>query len=68
MALTRKITLEEINYVDDRVELMADLSDYDENGNRTQQLSRSPFIFPATMTLEEIEAAIKLGDYAWYFV
>jgi len=67
MALTRKIELFEINYVEDRIELIAECNEYDENDNRTQQLSRSPFIFPATMTLEEIEAAIKIGDYAWYF-
>jgi hypothetical protein len=67
MALTRKIELFEINYVENRIELIAECNEYDENDNRTLQLSRSPFIFLATMTLEEIEAAIKIGDYAWYF-
>ena len=68
MALTRKVELFEINYVEDRIELIAECNEYDENDNRTRQLSRSPFIFPATMTLEEIESTIKLGDYALYFV
>jgi len=68
MALTRKIELFEINYIEDRVEFIAECNEYDENNQRTQQLSRSPFIFPSTMTLEEIEDAIKFGgEYSRYF-
>ena len=68
MALTRKIELFEINYVEDRIELIAECNEYDENDNRTLQLSRSPFIFSATMTLEEITDDIKFGEhYARYF-
>jgi hypothetical protein len=68
MALTIKLKLEEINYVEDRVEILANVSEYDDSDNVTQQFSRSRFIFPATMTLEEITDAIKFGEhYARYF-
>lgn len=67
MSLTIKLKLEEINYIEDRVELIADVSEYD-GDIVTQQFSRSFFIFPATMTLTEIEDAIKFGEhYARYF-
>jgi hypothetical protein len=67
MATTIILELVEINYVEDRIELIAECNEYNERGERTQQLSRSPFIFPAIMTEEEIKESIRLGAYSPYF-
>ena len=67
MALTRIIELCEVTYIDDRIELIAECNEYDENGIITQRFSRSPFIFPATLTLDEIKEEIRLGAYLIYF-
>jgi hypothetical protein len=67
MTLTTIIELYDINYIEDRIELIAECNEYNEIGERTQQFSRSPFIFVSTMTEDQIKEEIRLGAYSVYF-
>jgi len=63
---TRVIELVEKQTVDGNINLIAECNDY-ENGERTQQLSRSPFTFTSTMTDDEIKLSIQSNQYSIYF-
>lgn len=65
--MTRIIELFEKTIVNDTVHLIAECNDYDDNGFLWNQLSRSPFAFPATMIDDDIKQAIQNGEYAIYF-
>jgi hypothetical protein len=67
MTLTTIIELYDINYIEDRIELIAECNEYNEIGERIQQFSRSPFIFISTMTEDQIKEEIRLGAYSIYF-
>lgn len=62
----RIIELFEKQVVDGLIYLIAECNEYD-GVVRTQQLSRSPFVFPDTMTDEEIINTIKANEYKIYF-
>jgi hypothetical protein len=64
----RVIELFEKSVFDDNMtSLIAECNMYDENNILIQQLSRSPFIFPNTMSDEEIITAIQTNEYSIYF-
>lgn len=65
--MTKVIELFEKNVVGDELHLIAECNMYDENGKRVNQFSRSPFIYPATMTDEDIKLDLQYGVYAIYF-
>lgn len=66
--MDKRIELFEKGVFDDNMtSLIAECNVYDENGVRTKQLSRSPFIFPNTMTDEEIITSIQANEYSIYF-
>ena len=64
---TRIIELFEKQVVDVNINLIAECNEYDESGVRIQQLSRSPFTFPSTMTDDEIKSSIQINEYSIYF-
>lgn len=49
------------------INLIAECNEYNEDGVRVQQLSRSPFTFSDTLTDDEIVNLIKEGSYSIYF-
>lgn len=49
------------------ISLIAECNEYDDNGIRKQQLSRSPFIYPNTMTDQDIIDVLKVNEYKIYF-
>lgn len=56
------------NFFDDNtISLIAEVNIYDENNKLFQQLSRSLFTFPNTMTDEEIITSLKENEYNIYF-
>jgi len=66
--MEKRIELFEKGIFDDNmISLIAECNIYDENGVRTKQLSRSPFIFSNIMTDEEIIESIKANEYNIYF-
>lgn len=62
-----KIELFEKNVVDGSIHLIAECNVYDENNNMIRQNSRSPFVFPETMTDQEIIDSIQVNEYSIYF-
>ncbi len=52
---------------DNMTSLIAECNIYDENNVLIKQLSRSPFIFPNTMTDAEIIDSIQTNEYSIYF-
>ena len=65
--MTRMIELSYKTYTDTEVTLIAECNQYDNYARRTQQLSRSYFTFPITMTDEEIITSIQNNEYSIYF-
>ena len=59
--------VEKQNNGNGNVNLIAECNDYDDNGLRVQQLSRSPFIYPESMTDLEIIDSLKANEYKQYF-
>ena len=68
MAKVRLIELVE-KQVDENgnISLLAECNEYDETGVRVQQLSRSPFTYPGTMTDQDIIDTLKVNEYKIYF-
>jgi hypothetical protein len=62
----RIIELFEKEYREGMVYLIAECNEY-KDGVIIKQLSRSPFVFPDTMTDEEIISSISQGDYKKFF-
>lgn len=52
---------------DNMISVIAECNVYNENGIRINQLSRSPFIFPNTMSDTEIINSIQTNEYSIYF-
>lgn len=52
---------------DNTISLIAECNIYDENGIIINQLSRSPFTFPNTMSDEEIISSLQANEYSIYF-
>lgn len=65
--ITRVVELINKVSIDGQVTFLAECNDYNELGIKVQQLSRSPFTFPDTMTDEEIIDIIKNNEYKLYF-
>jgi hypothetical protein len=64
----RVIELFEKSVFDDNMtSVIAECNMYDENNILIQQLSRSPFIFPNTMSDAEIITTIQTNEYSIYF-
>jgi len=51
----------------ENVHLIAECNLYNENGVFIKQFSRSPFVFPNTMTDEEIITSLTQNEYNIYF-
>ena len=65
--MEKRIELFEKYAIDDTtISLIAECNVYD-NNNRIEQLSRSPFSFPNTMSDEEIIISIQTNEYNIYF-
>lgn len=64
---TRIIELFEKQILGDNIEFIAECNEYDETGKRVEQLSRSYFSRPSTMTDEEIINDIRTFEYSLYF-
>jgi hypothetical protein len=62
----RIIELVEKSIVDGQVYLIAECNDY-QGDIQVKQLSRSPFVFPDTMTDQEIIDSIQQNEYKIYF-
>lgn len=62
-----KIELFEKNVIDGSIHLIAECNVYNENNELIRQCSRSPFVFPDTMTDAEIIESIQLNEYSIYF-
>jgi len=66
--MEKRIELFEKGVFDDNmISVVAECNIYDENDVMIKQLSRSPFIFPNTMTDEEIITSIQANEYSIYF-
>lgn len=66
--MNKKIELFEKSVFDDNMtSLVAECNIYDKNNVLIKQLSRSPFIFPNTMSDEEIISSIQANEYSIYF-
>ena len=66
--MNTKIELFEKAVFDDNMtSLIAECNMYDDNNVMIKQLSRSPFIFPNTMSDEEIINSIQTNEYSIYF-
>ena len=66
--MNTKIELFEKAVFDDNMtSLIAECNMYDDNNVMIKQLSRSPFIFPNTMSDEEIITSIQTNEYSIYF-
>jgi len=64
----RVIELFEKSIFDDNMNfVIAECNVYNSDNVRVQQLSRSPFIFPNTMSDEEIINSIQTNEYSNYF-
>lgn len=59
------IELKEIQVINEEKHLIAEYNLYN-NGILVQQLSRSPFVYPSTMTDEEIIEDIRIKYYYIY--
>jgi hypothetical protein len=66
--MTRMIELFEKTYTDTEVTLIAECNEYDNYSRRTEQLSRSYFTFPISMTDEEIITYLENNEYSIYFI
>lgn len=65
--MTKLIILVEKQIDVETVSLIAELNICDENNKILKQLSRSPFIFPNTMSDEEIIQELTNNQYKNYF-
>ena len=66
--MIKKIELFEKQAIDDNsISVIAECNMYNENLFLVRQFSRSPFIFPNTMTDEEIITSIQENEYSIYF-
>lgn len=66
--MIKKIELFEKQVFDENsISLIAECNMYDENEVNINQLSRSPFIFPNTMTDEEIINSLQINEYSIYY-
>ena len=64
--MTRIIELFEKVVIGDEVHLIAECNDW-EGGYIVNHLSRSPFVYPATMIDDDIKNDIQNGAYSIYF-
>lgn len=66
--MNKVIELVEKSVFDDNTtSLVAECNIYDENNILVQQLSRSAFTFPNTMTDQEIIESLQANEYSIYF-
>jgi hypothetical protein len=61
------IELKEKTTIDSEIHLIAECNVYNENNEMIRQCSRSPFVFPDTMTDAEIIESLQLNEYSIYF-
>jgi hypothetical protein len=61
------IELKEKTTIDSQIHVIAECNVYNENNELIRQCSRSPFVFPDTMTDAEIIESIQLNEYSIYF-
>lgn len=59
--------VEKVSDGNGNVNLIAECNDYNEQGVRIRQLSRSPFTYPETMWDSEIIDSLKANEYKIYF-
>jgi hypothetical protein len=61
------IELKEKTTIDSEIHLIAECNVYNENNEMIRQCSRSPFVFPDTMTDAEIIESLQTNEYSIYF-
>jgi hypothetical protein len=61
------IELKEKTTIESEIHLIAECNVYNENNEMIRQNSRSPFVFPDTMTDAEIIESLQTNEYSIYF-
>ena len=64
---TRMIEIADKQIIGSNIYVIVECNEYDQYARRINQFSRSEFVFPSTMTDEEIVTSIRNGEYSIYF-